>query len=365
MTAASSRVVDVLFVAPPLQCSSPTLYTLNLATGLRARGCRVKVLTTGGPFEDVFADRGIPLEIHPLLEKPFVEWFILQGVSRTLRDERWQVVHAASWRKGKRAHALGRRLDLPVVVTVHRYASPDQPELDPGALGGVIALSEDLRANIVNVRRVPRELVRLIAPGIAELEGPPPEPPFSRPGGAPIVGTIAELDKLDAIEDFLRAARAVLDRDDRVQFLVVGETERERFRGLVRELGIGKNVISAPSPSGALRLLPAFDISVLPSLREGPGQCLLEALACGRPVIAIGEGGAFHVVRDEETGLLVEKRDPALIAAAILRLIAAPERARDMGRRAREVALERFPLERTVDETLAFYEQVCAQASAR
>lgn len=365
MTAPSSRTVDVLFVGPPLQCSSPTLYILNLATGLAARGCRVKVLTPGGPFEDVFADRGIPLEVHPLLDKPVVEWFVLKGVARALREERWQVIHAASWRKGKRAHTLGRRLDVPVVVTIHRYASPDQTALDASTLGGVIALSEDLRADIVNVRRVPRELVRLISPGIAELEGPPPEPPFSRPGGAPIVGTIAEPDKPEALEDFLRAARAVLEKDDRVHFLVVGEIDRDRFRRIVRDLGIGRNVISAPSPSGALRLLPAFDISVLPSLREGPGQCLLEALACGRPVIAIGEGGAFHVIHDEETGLLVEKRDPALIAAAILRLIAEPERARDMGRRARELALERFPLERTVDETLAFYEQVCAQAAAR
>jgi glycosyltransferase involved in cell wall biosynthesis len=364
---AADTPVDALLVTLPLECSSQTLYCLNLARGLMDRGARVRVLTGGGPLEDAFRRQEIPLAIHPFIESWIIDWFLLRRLVRELRDEGFGIVHAQSWRKGRIAATLSRRLGVPHIMTVHRYAGPHPHSIDIRELGAVIALSEDLRADLVHRRAVPKDLVHVISPGVATDGATPAPPPFSRAGATPVVGTIAEPDKGDAVKALLAAARDVLAEDPGVQFLVVGETDggRDRFRPLVRDLGIGSNVVFAPFPGDAMRLLAQFDICVLPSLREGPGQCLLEAMASGRPVIATGEGGAFAVLKDEETGLLVENRDPVVIARAILRLLRNPDLARSMGQRALELVLERFPLERSVDETLSLYKKVRTQESTK
>jgi glycosyltransferase involved in cell wall biosynthesis len=99
-------------------------------------------------------------------------------------------------------------------------------------------------------------------------------------------------------------------------------------------------------------------IAVLPSRREGLPKSLLEAAACGRPLIASDAPGCREVVLHEKTGLLVPVDDPHELAAAISRLVASAEERSLFGVAARRLVDERFSSDRIGSETVSLYERL-------
>jgi glycosyltransferase involved in cell wall biosynthesis len=106
-------------------------------------------------------------------------------------------------------------------------------------------------------------------------------------------------------------------------------------------------------------------IAVLPSRREGLPKSLLEAAACGRPMIAADVPGCREVVRDGDTGLLVPVDDPAALAAAITTLAAAPELRARYGANARRLVVERFAAQSIGRQTVDLYRGLIAPARPR
>ncbi len=100
----------------------------------------------------------------------------------------------------------------------------------------------------------------------------------------------------------------------------------------------------------------------LPSYREGFPKVLLEAAACGRPLIATDVAGCREICRTDETGLLVPPRDVGALADAITVLLANPQRCIQMGTAARELVVREFSAEIISRETLAFYRRLLASA---
>jgi glycosyltransferase involved in cell wall biosynthesis len=96
---------------------------------------------------------------------------------------------------------------------------------------------------------------------------------------------------------------------------------------------------------------------VLPSLEEGQGVVLLEALACGTPVVASGVDGIPEVVTDE-VGVLVPPADPEALCEAILSILARPEQWDAMSRSARERAVEHYDWARLADQYVMAYESL-------
>jgi len=104
-------------------------------------------------------------------------------------------------------------------------------------------------------------------------------------------------------------------------------------------------------------LLSCSDLFVLPSLNEGLGLVLVEAMTMEVPCVATDVGGVAEVV-EGGTGMLVPPRDPHALADAIVRLADDPKRARRMGARGKARAEEAFSIQRTVEETEALYEEL-------
>jgi glycosyltransferase involved in cell wall biosynthesis len=90
--------------------------------------------------------------------------------------------------------------------------------------------------------------------------------------------------------------------------------------------------------------MPVFDIFVLPSLNEGMGRVLVEAMAAGKPVVASRVGGIPDLVHDGETGYLVPPADAKALSDAILKLLKNPDQAKLMGQRGKECCRQ-FSLE--------------------
>lgn len=148
------------------------------------------------------------------------------------------------------------------------------------------------------------------------------------------------------------------------QLLIVGEGPAYGgLRALSERLGIAPWVVFAGLRRDIPGLLPLMDLFVLPSLYEGFGIAILEAMAAGRPVVATAVGGIPEVVVHGETGLLVPPGDPVSLADALRELLAHPERARVLGARGRERAREKFRIESIVRQHETLYE-ACLRQSA-
>ena len=101
-----------------------------------------------------------------------------------------------------------------------------------------------------------------------------------------------------------------------------------------------------------------MDLVVLPSYREGLPKSLIEAAACGLPLVTTDVPGCREVVTNEVNGLVVPARESNSLAAAIARLADDPQLARRLGRAARETAQQQFDVSIIVAQTLAVYDEL-------
>jgi glycosyltransferase involved in cell wall biosynthesis len=182
--------------------------------------------------------------------------------------------------------------------------------------------------------------------------------------GIPLIGTVCRLVEPKKGLRVLLEAVAQLERggsQPSCQLVIVGEGPAEQdLRSLCQRLGIASRVVFAGVRRDIPRLLPLFDVFVLPSLYEGFGIAILEAMAAGRPVVATTVGGIPEFVRQGETGILVEPGDAASLANAIRSLLQHPEQAQEMGLKGQEVVRDHFGIATVVRQHEQVYENCLA-----
>jgi glycosyltransferase involved in cell wall biosynthesis len=133
-----------------------------------------------------------------------------------------------------------------------------------------------------------------------------------------------------------------LDVDLRAQALKINANGRIKFLGWREDIH---------------EILPVFDLLVLPSLNEGMGRVLVEAMAAGKPVVASEVGGIPDLVKHGETGYLVRPADERALANGIKKLLNDPESARQMGQRGKEYCRQ-FSLEAMIQKLDDLYSEL-------
>ncbi len=143
------------------------------------------------------------------------------------------------------------------------------------------------------------------------------------------------------------------------QFLVSGSgPEEQRLRELARSLEIDQSVTFVPSLNDFSAAIEAMDIFCLPSLKQGLGSIMLEAMARGRPVIATKTGGVYSVVKDQQNGLIVPPGDVESLSQRIIDLLQHPERARELGLAGREHVRKEYSVTRMLEQTAKLYREL-------
>ncbi|MCX5886611.1 MAG: glycosyltransferase, partial [Proteobacteria bacterium] len=105
-------------------------------------------------------------------------------------------------------------------------------------------------------------------------------------------------------------------------------------------------------------ILSLLDVFILPSLAEGLGRSLLEAMAAGRAIVASRVGGIPEAVEDGKTGILVPPQDAQALARAIAFLLDNPEQTREMGQAGRRRAEQLFDEKKMIDRICSLYEEL-------
>jgi len=181
------------------------------------------------------------------------------------------------------------------------------------------------------------------------------------------IGTAARITPRKGLMDLLEAVATVATEHE-VHLLVAGEAVdasdrayERRLRARVTELGMEESVTFL----GWVEDTPAFyaglDLFVLPSHDEGIPGSVREALAAGLPVVATDVGGTADVVRDGETGLLVDPGDPGALADAIRHCIEHTEAAQELGEAGRELVVAEFSASAYVERYESFLREVVAE----
>jgi glycosyltransferase involved in cell wall biosynthesis len=147
----------------------------------------------------------------------------------------------------------------------------------------------------------------------------------------------------------------------RSDYYEVDERIAAKIRDGAARLGLESRVHFVESTQEIEKYQRAADIFVLPSMREGLPNALLEAMACGAACVATRLPGVTDsLIADHESGLLVPVHDTTALEAALAHLIADPDRAREMGERARQRIERDFSLTQTARQYLAAYQEMLA-----
>lgn len=159
-------------------------------------------------------------------------------------------------------------------------------------------------------------------------------------GGRHVVLMIGHLSEVKGYPTFLRACQQIEAALGRCEFVALGgETITQGYRAeleqLTRTLGIESQVHFLGWRRNVADVINAADVVVMASLNEGLPLAVLEAMACGKPVVATTVGGVPEAVEHGLTGLLIPPNDPRALADAVTEILRDPELTRQMGRAAR------------------------------
>lgn len=140
-----------------------------------------------------------------------------------------------------------------------------------------------------------------------------------------LIGTVARLVPIKGHEFLLKAAPLVLQHYPNTTFLLIGDGPlRKKLENLAQQLNFFDKIVFSGMREDIPRLLNAIDIFVLPSLNEGMGRVLIEAMVLAKPIVATRVGGVPDVVEDGSSGLLVPPADPDALADAICTIMKNP-----------------------------------------
>lgn len=295
-----------------------------------------------------FEDQGIKI-YH--LERGKFDPMTLFDLIQLVKKEGINLIHAHGYGSANFGRLAGILQKIPTIIHAH-----DEDSYYPWYQGLIdfffssftdraIAVSESVRKSCIEKRKIPGDHVFTLynaiplkgfkIPTLEEIQKEKRRLGIDL--NFQVVGTIAKLREEKGIKYLLESVPKVLSELPDTIFVIVGEGPlRRELETSSRQLKIDQNVIFTGFHDDIPKILSIFDIKVLPSVTEGFGLVLVEAMAMGKPIVATNVGGIKEILKDGETGLLVPAKDPEALAEKILYLLKNKNEAIKLGVRAKE-----------------------------
>lgn len=329
---------------------------------------------------------GVRAEVIPTLTRevnPLKDLRTLRRLTRLFRHERPAIVHTHTSKAGVLGRLAAWFAKVPVVVhTPHGHVFYGHfnrilswmflqvERLLATGTTRMIALTAAERDEHLDRRVGTPERFAVVPSGIdvdrlkcvAGVYGRHPEG-FRCPPDAVVVGSVGWLTPVKGHRFLIEAVARLKPSHPKLYTVIVGSGDmRTDLAALAEQRGVGDSVRFLGERNDVPECLAAMDLFVLPSLNEGMGRALVEAMAAGRPVIATRVGGIPAIVEDRRTGLLVPPGDPAALATAIAELLRRPDWAKELGAAASGHIDARFGWVAMVRALEAVYEDALREA---
>jgi len=328
----------------------------TLIQGLHRRGHRIHLVCFPGTSLEKRA-RDFGITVHPMAirsEAGLISLFRLYSVLRKVQPDILAFNTPKPILMGTLAarfapvgaRIIFRRVDFPLrknFISRMKYTR---------GIDCIVAISQSIQSRLQQ-GGIPAALIRTVYEGI-DLSLFPKSPGQKKDlsDGHIIVGAVSHLSREKGLSYLIEAAALTPDVENRARFVIVGDGScRGELQDLVREKGLESCFHFAGFQTVTHDLLKSFNIFVQPSLSEGLGSAIMEAMACSLPVIGTRVGGIPELVRNGENGLLVPPGNAEMLSKAIQKLLDNPEVRRELGLKGRKIVEEEFTMERKIHET--------------
>jgi glycosyltransferase involved in cell wall biosynthesis len=315
------------------------------------------------------------------------DWSTIRRVAAVMRQRRTAVVHAFHFDAEMVARLAARRAGVPVVIASERNSDYRRPwiqrlgqRLTLSRVDLMIANSESGKRFTMRTLGLPAERIRVIRSAVDIERFRPVDATALRLSlridrDAPVVGMVATFKRQKNHGAFLRMARAVAERFPAARFVCVGAPLRDNLQGadayhrevmrLAEETGLGDRLLFLGNRDDMPEVYSLFHVKVLPSSREGTPNVLLEAMACGVPVVATDVADNSYLVPDGEVGFIVPVDDVAALTERVCRLLGDDAGRARIAARAREKAERELSTAHMIERTQAVYEEALRSWHAR
>ena len=268
----------------------------------------------------------------------------LAGVKKVVITHHTPEVKAQYNWKGKLAKSLAFKLTDSFIFT-SEYDQEIGVKLDNIPLNKSKVIAYGLDTNKFSQTQLQRDTIRV---DIREK--------LQIPQNNIVIASAGRLVAQKAQSDLIKAANIVCSKHDNVTFVLVGEGSlRNQLEIQVENQGLSEKFLLPGFVNNIEEFLSGVDIFTMSSLFEGLCYAVVEAAAMSVPVVATAVGGMRYSVADNETGFLVEPRNPEKLAEKINFLLDNPDIAQQMGEKGRTRFIKLFTLERMISETEALY----------
>ena len=348
---------------------------------LRAEGHRVTLLTTLERFEQPLrevADEVIHVPVPRRIE-PWGDARALADLRSKLARLRPDFVHTHTSKAGLLGRLAARLAGVPRVLhTIHelpqnavsnRALKSIYRLIERGAAhlaDHLITVSYVNQAQILSERICPAGKLTTIPNGlnldsyVARTSPQEQRALWGLPADAFVLGTSARLEKAKGHIYLLQALPELIRRIPQLYWVSTSSTGlmRDELQALARQLGVEERTRWLGWVEDLPSAMQAFDLFVLPTLYEGQGVVLLEAMAMEQAIVCSRVGGTQDVLLDGETGLFVPPRQPTALVDAIQALYRDPQRAQAMGRAGRLRVEQHFRSQTSDDRLLQLYTEL-------
>jgi len=375
-TAPVGRPIRVLQFITSLERGGAENHLLALLTHAdrQAFDFEAAVLAGEGELVSVFRQAGIKL--HLLKAHSRFDPFALQRLVTLLRNGDYDIVHSHLFRADIFASLAVARLGDQAPLLVSTRHNDDRFFLNPfvGIAHYVVSSRQDLIIAISDhiarftvsrgvrypsrVRRVYHGMEPTVTQAL-EREGQAIRRELGIGEADFLVGNVGRLALQKGQRHLIAAMPMLLERVPNAHAVIAGGGDLEDYlRDLALEMGVSDRVHVLGPRRDVPALMHAVDVFAMPSIWEGFGLVLLEAMAAGRPIVASHVATIPEVVVDGETGILVPPGDPVALAEALATLAHDPARAKAFGEAGRQRLRSQFSIDKMVGDTELLYREL-------
>ncbi|HET8655877.1 MAG TPA: glycosyltransferase [Longimicrobiaceae bacterium] len=385
--------MKVLYLIETLGVGGAEQSLLQILPRLRSVDPVMCHIYEGAYLKSAYQEAGVPVVSLDLPPKYHFRTAI-RRVEELAQAERPALIVTSLFRADVVGRTVGRRLGIPVIGSFvsECYAEIRWKSLSPAGrlkLKGVqlldrftarwathfVANSGAVRDSEAHSLRVPRERVTVIHRGrdpeefsvtLSAPERAAYRASLELPPEGPIVLNVGRLVDSKAQDELIAAFRRVADVFPRAMLLIAGEGPyQQTLEERTRSLGLTGSVRLLGQRDDIPRLLALADVFAFPSHYEGHPGALVEAMLAGKPSVVSDIPVHRETITPGESGLVVPVRSPEAFSEALLSLLQDPDRAGEMGCRARVTARRRFHIETVVRQHEALYQRVVRDHAAR
>jgi glycosyltransferase involved in cell wall biosynthesis len=312
------------------------------------------------------------MESHLIPCRGQIDRSVPAAVRELARQTHADVIHAHGYKADVYTYLALRAMRIPLVSTCHNWLDTDLAVRMYGAIDrrtlrrfdAVVAVSDEVRDRILRAG-VRQDHIRLIRNGV-NLR------PFAaaqrmreaeRHQGSPLtIGMVGRLSREKGGDVFLRAAAELVRQRPATRFSIAGDgPDRAILEQLIAQLGLGPRTSLLGRTDDMPGFYSSIDVLASASRQEGLPIALLEGMASGLPIVATSVGAVPQLVRDGETGLLVETENPVALASAMLRVVDDPLLRQSLGDHASRLIADEFSADRMAAEYVELYRHALAE----